>query len=667
VAEDLQSIIDASLEALDEEIDAVRVELARRGLERPIQATGGRLVRSSGPGFRYEFKLPDDPLDIRPDDGVYVRIGGVEALGFVASFKRASSVLLVVVPEWLGRHADPAELEFDPTWLLTTLAQRLAAVAESPERYHPATMLALFGRSYPDLDTEPLRRLASSELNSTQRQALERILGSDVHFVWGPPGTGKTLLVGHAVAELAETGKVLVVATTNTAVDEAASRVVQALGPEAVRANRVVRVGAEFAATGDDALSLGAALERRISGGAGGVTTAIETLEAELLHGRRAPAGRDGQNGKRRPAGSGPAQRDIRARHARLLAAARAADDDQALGQLGRLSGELQKQSILALREADVVLTTLARLAVRDELMALRFDSLVLDEASTAPLPYVALAAALTARRAVAIGDFQQLPPVVVSRGEAAARWLSRDVFREAGVVADAPPGELAIPSAQDRLCAMLTEQYRMAPPIRSIVSEIFYDGRLTDTPSVLDRPAPRSPLVLIETEGLGPAVERAEGSRANAAHAEAIIGFLEAAASAGVDDVAVVVPYRLQSRRLWRLARGRLGQAAPRNLEISTIHRYQGREKSVVVFDTVDAPPGRSWFLHEGRNLDFPRLLNVALSRTRDMLVLVGTSEGLRQTLPPDSLLNRVVDRVREGGTVLPAENIGRDARGLF
>jgi len=641
------------------------VELARRGLERPLPATAGRLVRSTGPGFRYEFTLPGGPLDIRPDDGVYVRVGGVEALGFVASFNRPGAVLRVVVPDWLGRHPDPAELEFDPTWLLTTLAQRLEAVDESPERYHPATLLSLFGRSYPDLGTAPMRRLASSELNPTQCEALERVLGSDVHFVWGPPGTGKTRLLGHVVAELAETGKVLVTATTNTAVDEAASRVVQALGPEAVRANRVIRVGAEFAATGDEALSLGAALERRISGGAGGVSSAIETLEAELLKGRRPRPLPDGENGKRRPTGSAP--RDIRARHARLLAAARAADDDQALGRLGRLSGELQKQAILALRDADVVVTTLARLAVRDELVALRFDSMVLDEASTAPLPYVALAAALTARRAVAIGDFQQLPPVVMSRGDAAVRWLSRDVFREAGVVADAPPGELAIPSAQDRLCAMLTEQYRMAPPIRSIVSEMFYDGRLTDTPTVLERPASRSPLVLLETGGLGPVVERAEGSRANAAHAEAILGFLQAAASAGVDDVAVVVPYRLQSRRLWRLARGRLGQAVPRNLEISTIHRYQGREKSVVVFDTVDAPPGRSWFLHEGRNLDFPRLLNVALSRTRDMLVLVGSSDGLRQTLPPDALLNRVMDRVRAEGTVLAAEDIRREAARLF
>lgn len=78
------------------------------------------------------------------------------------------------------------------------------------------------------------------------------------------------------------------------------------------------------------------------------------------------------------------------------------------------------------------------------------------------------------------------------------------------------------------------------------------------------------------------------------------------------------------------------------------------------MVFDTVDAPPGRSWFLDERRNRDFPRMLNVALSRSRDMLIVVGTIEGLRRTLPADALLNRVVERVCRDGVVLDAGRPG-------
>ncbi len=645
----LRELLDGCLGGVAEEIDAVREALARRGLDRPVAVGAGRFAPSTGAGYRYDWDLPGEVPAIRPDDGVRVRVGIQETRGFVAAADRRAGVVRVIVQDWLGRAPGAAELEFDPTWLLGALAARLEAIRARPDRFHPETILRLFGRRFPALGTAEPARAASASLNEDQRAALARLLGSEAHFVWGPPGTGKTRLLGHAVAELAEQGRVLVAATTNGAVDEAAARVVEAMGADAVAANRLIRAGVVQAATGDPRLSLGAAVERRIAAGRGGVLAALDKLERAILRARPGRAG------------------GARARLGRLMAAARDAEDEEALRRLGRLAAELQKQAALALREADVVLSTLAGLAVRDELAGLRFESLVLDEASTAPLPYAALAAGMASERAVAIGDFQQLPAVVVSRGERARRWLDRDLFREAEVIRDGAPGEIPLPAEHDRLCAMLREQYRMAPPVRSLVSELFYGGRLTDAEEVRTRPGPAAPLVLLETASLGPAVERAEGSRANAAHAEAIVGFLEAAARAGIDEVAVVAPYRLQARRIRTLVRTRLGRAAPRGLEVSTIHRFQGREKSVVVFDTVDAPPGRSWFLHEGRNPDFPRLLNVALSRTRDMLVVVGTAEGLRQTLPEEALLNRAVARIGREGAVLDAKRLREEAAALF
>lgn len=650
IDQQFEAILEGCLDALGEEVDAVREELERRGLGDPIRGSEGRVDDSAGGSFFYEWRLDGGPYDIRPDDAVRVRTEGAEATGFVVGYERARSRLRVAVSDWLGRRPNPVELEFDPTWLIDALAERLQHVREEPGDFHPDTVLRLFGRAYPDLGEQDVRLDASRRLNENQQTALRRLLGSDVHFVWGPPGTGKTLLLGHAVAELAQEGDVLVAATTNGALDEAAARVAEVLGAGAVEANRLIRVGAEYSATGDERLSLDAALERRVAAGSSTVDEKIADLERELL------------TAKQRKKASGT----LRTRHGRLVAMARGAGQEDPLRRLSTLAGELQRESLFALREADVVLSTLARLSVWDELASLRFDSLVLDEASTTPLPYVALAAAQTAGRAVAIGDFQQLPAVVVSRGEKADRWMSRDAFREAGVVREAPEGEISLPAENDRLCAMLTTQYRMAPQIRRLVSDLFYAGRLEDAPEVLERDGPAHPLVLLDTDSLSPGVDREEGSRANAAHVEAVVRFLEVAASEGIRDVGVVVPYRLQSRRIWKLARQRLGRSAPDDLEVSTVHRFQGREKSLVIFDTVDAPPDRSWFLHEGKNRDFPRLLNVALSRTRDMLVVVAAVEGLRETLPEGALLNRVVDRIRDDGAVLDAKQIA-DAPKLF
>lgn len=649
-------ILEGCLGAVAEEVEAVEEELAERGLDRPLDAEQGRVRDTGGSGFVYQWRLrqmpgpSEDGPRVRVDDAVRIRTEDGEALGFVAGFEKTSGRVRVAVGQWLGERPGRAELEFDPTWLLAALAEQLERMMAEPDDYHPDTVLRLFGRSYPEVDRREPSEEAVRDLNESQRDALARLLGSDVQYVWGPPGTGKTRLLGHAVSELAETEKVLVAATTNGAVDEAAEWIARALGSGAVEAGRVVRVGAEFSMTGDDELSLDAALERRLEAGAGGVKAELEELEDRLLGG----------------SGGGVRGRTLRSRHRRLVAAARSEGDEDALSRLTHLNAEIGRETTRTLEEADVVLSTFARLAAWEELARLRFNSLVIDEASTAPLSYVALAAGQTSGRTVAVGDFQQLPAVVTSRGEKAERWLSRDLFREAGIVQDTVRGEISLPSENDQLCAMLVQQYRMAPQVRRLVSEIFYAGRLQDAPEVLDRPLPASSLVLLDTDSMDPSTERVEGSRANAVHVEAAVRFLQLAADQGYSDVGVVAPYRVQSKRIWKLARKRLGRAAPDDLEVSTIHRFQGREKRLVVFDTVDAPPGRSWFLNEGKNRDFPRLLNVALSRTRDMLVMVGTPDGLAETLPEDALLNRVLARVERDGVVVDARGI-EDAGHLF
>ena len=169
-------------------------------------------------------------------------------------------------------------------------------------------------------------------------------------------------------------------------------------------------------------------------------------------------------------------------------------------------------------------------------------------------------------------------------------------------------------------------------------------------------RPRSRTPLLLIDTSALDPRVERRDGSRLNKIHADVVAGYLGQAAAAGQSDVAVVTPYRAQTRHLHNLVKTRLGRAAPRGLQMSTVHRFQGREKQLVVIDTVDAPPGRSWFLDERQNADFPRLLNVALSRAQSMLAIVASVEGLKRTLPEDALLYRILLRIADVGEVIPA-----------
>ncbi|WP_420636550.1 DEAD/DEAH box helicase [Candidatus Palauibacter sp.] len=634
--------------AVEEEIEAVTADLVRRGLDRPVPALSGRSRGEAGTGYRYAFQIAGGMYDIRADDRVRIHAGGRDALGVVHCFDRTLGLLQAVSPEWLGERLDGAELEFDPTWLLRELSLRLAEVAEDPDEFFPETVLEAFGRLPPRLGRDAPQLASSEDLNGPQRDALERVLGSSAQLVWGPPGTGKSRLVARAALELARRGRVLVAATTNGAVDEIARRLASIADPALLDGDRIIRVGFDLGGAPKARIDFGAAVARRIEGGAGGVDRTLADLEGRF--GAPARPGAIAGAGKRGDASA----LNPYARAGRLLSLARSRGDAEAARTLGRALLEITRQAERVLEEADIVLTTFARLSIREELRRLRFESLLIDEASTAPLPYVALAASRVAGPAIAVGDFQQLPPVVTSTAATAERWLRTDLFREVGVVDDAR--DSGLPSASDGLCAMLDLQYRMAPGIRELVSEFFYGGRLRDAPEVRDRPTKGRPVTVLDTSGLDPRVERADGSRRNRTHAEVVADFLAQAARDGFAEIAVVCPYRAQTRQLRDLVRRRLGRAAPADLQISTIHRFQGQEKRLVVIDTVDAPPGRSWFLDERRNRDFPRLLNVALSRARERLVIVATVSGLRRTLPADALLNRLLEHLARSGSRVSA-----------
>ncbi len=65
------------------------------------------------------------------------------------------------------------------------------------------------------------RAIAFSDLNSSQRGAIEKALQQSVTFLWGPPGTGKTKTMGALAASLIQMGKrVLLTALSNMALDQ---------------------------------------------------------------------------------------------------------------------------------------------------------------------------------------------------------------------------------------------------------------------------------------------------------------------------------------------------------------------------------------------------------------------------------------------------------------
>jgi superfamily I DNA and/or RNA helicase len=95
-------------------------------------------------------------------------------------------------------------------------------------------------------------------------------------------------------------------------------------------------------------------------------------------------------------------------------------------------------------------------------------------------------------------------------------------------------------------------------------------------------------------------------------------------AARAGVESVAIITPYADQARTIRALLKKQADSA--RGIECSTVHRFQGQERDVVILDTVDADPMKPGVLlnERGSHSSAGNLINVAISRARGKLIIV-------------------------------------------
>lgn len=299
---------------------------------------------------------------------------------------------------------------------------------------------------------------------------------------------------------------------------------------------------------------------------------------------------------------------------------------------------------------------------------ARQFDAVVIDEASMLMPPLVYYAAGLATASVTVAGDFRQLPPIVMSEEDLATEWLKRDVFEMAGI-----PERLARRQPTPHLVALGT-QYRMREPICAVINELFYSDHPVRTHPGVSRntssfPLSSSPLLYVDTAPFHPwtALRAGTYSRYNLFHALLVrnivlhlaeTGFLPPAGKPN-DAVGAVAPYAAQARLIQALLDDRLGARA---VGIgATVHRFQGNEKQVMLLDLTDslgAKLGR--FLQATRlEEDGARLLNVAVSRARRHVVLLGNFEYLRKRAPRDGFVRRLVDHFEEDGEALDLETL--------
>jgi hypothetical protein len=300
------------------------------------------------------------------------------------------------------------------------------------------------------------------------------------------------------------------------------------------------------------------------------------------------------------------------------------------------------------LGKRNIVFTTIDSLALQDMAGASLYDYVILDEANRAGVLDSLLALA-RGRRIILVGDPMQLQPIASGTdqqalagtpellGSSLFTWLIQRGFPEQATV-------------------LLDEQNRMHPVLGDLVSRVFYGGRVSNGPaapaSLLATGLFSAPVVWVDTRSLS-GTEESRGKTAslsNRAEARLVTQIAcNLVASLGPHvSIGVLAAYADQRDLIRRLtaAEGILDRTRP---EIDTIDAFEGREKDVIILSLV-----RSNRRREVGFLGLEQRLNVAISRARQLLVLVGDGSTLEHEVP-----GRLFEVVAQLGSVVDATSL--------
>lgn len=289
-----------------------------------------------------------------------------------------------------------------------------------------------------------------------------------------------------------------------------------------------------------------------------------------------------------------------------------------------RLGVERSFQSAV-LSEASVVAGTCVGLASTPAIYQDEYDLCIIDEASKATATE-ALIPLVRSRTAVLVGDPKQLPPF----------FEDKALYELEGFEADEAKTTLLslfleqLPEANKM---QLREQRRMTFTIGEMVSKLFYEGSLENVredssrAKVVQTAFPK-PVKWISTAGKN-ARERPHGrTYSNPVEVDLIMSSLKLlilalGRSKETVSVAIIAAYAAQVRALQNAVDQAGSLLSKLQIEVNTVDAFQGKEADVC-FYSVTRSNGRGFL---GFQREKPRI-NVALSRARDALIIVGDHE---------------------------------------
>lgn len=244
------------------------------------------------------------------------------------------------------------------------------------------------------------------------------------------------------------------------------------------------------------------------------------------------------------------------------------------------------------------------------------FDAVIIDEASQCDVPPM-IPALYRARRAVIVGDPQQFSPVITMH-DLRNTYLLRQHHLDDVQYAMYDYCKATAYNVVQENSIMLTNHYRCHPDIAEYFNDAFY-GNCLNVCTALERL--KSP----SAYGLKHAVDLEDVKDSVDNEIKAVVERVSSLAKNGYPgSVGVITPLRYYANILdEKLNRWR--HSFKDELIVNTVNGFQGGEKDVIIFMlsyTSQLTSSQKWYLTAEENR---YIYNVAVSRARACLILVG------------------------------------------
>lgn len=468
--------------------------------------------------------------------------------------------------------------------------------------------------SHPN-DVDFKGQIWDSKLDDSQSKSLRKAINNDITYIWGPPGTGKSHTLSRLLLNLYNNNeRTVICAIANVAVDGLLEKTVELFKEDSFKKEsrsllserKIIRLGYSQSENIRNIPEIKFENPTLIN-----ISAKLQNIFNEL---------NDLKENKR------PGNKNETYKL-------------ELISKKDELKREYETESKKLLSDSKLIFLTSSKFILDSSFDNIEFDNLVIDEGSMMSIPTLMALARKVKKRIVVSGDFRQLGPIALSDSLNAKKWLHTDLFSMLGKEDDV--------INHDSL-TMLTQQRRSASEIAELINYPFYDNRL----STKFQPSHITAVEMLPSRGHVSFIDlpnnennKAEfsknRSKYNSLARQEVVKIVKRILESNplIGSIGIITPYRQQVHDYKKDLENI--DFKPNQVRVGTIHTFQGSECDIIIWDIVDTVNQNIGILYKGETGE--RLVNVAISRAKSKLIIVGNHRIFHESKGGDLVSSKI------------------------